>query len=74
METKDHSKPTTPMHGYPNHHHEDVIKVSSNFAQFTPMSLSIYHSASTENSSEMLYFVVFLFFFERFRRKFKCCL
>lgn len=28
METKDNSKPTTPLHGNHNHHHEDVIKVS----------------------------------------------
>lgn len=27
METKDHSKPTTPSHNH-HHHHEDVIKVS----------------------------------------------
>lgn len=27
METKDNSKPTTPLHG--NNHHEDVIKVST---------------------------------------------
>lgn len=28
MESKDNSKPTTPLHGNHNHHHEDVIKVS----------------------------------------------